>query len=87
MSKIAPGQSANTITGITTSQFTVANTLTSNRPTRWQTLLPGAANYEAFSAVGHCLFAVLAGLLGMVIARRYQKRQERTLETDAVVAA
>ena len=40
-------------------------------------MLPGAANYEAFSVVGHCQFALLAGLLGMVIARRYQARQER----------
>ena len=43
--------------------------------TRWKSLLPGAANYEAFSVVGHSLFALLAGILGMVIARRYQARQ------------
>jgi hypothetical protein len=42
-------------------------------------MLPGAANYEAFSAVGHRQFALLAGLLGMFIARRYQARQERAL--------
>jgi hypothetical protein len=87
MNNVTPGPSANTIKTTTTSPFTVASTLTGNTSTRWQTLLPGAANYEAFSAVGHCLFAVLAGLLGMVIARRYQTRQERALETDPVVAA
>jgi hypothetical protein len=48
---------------------------------KWKAMLPGAVNYEAFSIVGHCLFALLAGLLGMAIARRYQARQERALET------
>jgi hypothetical protein len=42
---------------------------------RWKLMLPGAANYDAFNVVGHCLFALLAGLLGTVIARRYQARQ------------
>ena len=51
---------------------------------RWKAVLPGAANYESFSVVGHCLFALLAGLLGMVIARRYEARQERDLETGPV---
>jgi hypothetical protein len=83
---VTPGPSPNMITTTTTSRLAVASTLTGNTSTRWRTLLPGAANYEAFSAVGHCLFAVLAGLLGMVIARRYQTRQERALETDPVVA-
>lgn len=54
---------------------------------RWARLLPGAANLEAFSIVGHCLFAVVSGLLGMVIARRYQARQERALEADQEMAA
>lgn len=53
---------------------------------RWKSMLPGAANYEAFSIVGHCLFALLAGLLGMVIARWYQARQERVVETGPVDA-
>ena len=30
---------------------------------RWKSLLPGGANYEAFSIVGRCLFALLAGHL------------------------
>ncbi len=42
----------------------------------WSSMLPGAANYDAFSVVGHCLFALLAGLLGIVIATRYQARQD-----------
>jgi hypothetical protein len=31
--------------------------------------LPGAANYEPFLRIGHCLFALLAGLIGGGIAR------------------
>jgi hypothetical protein len=50
-------------------------------------MLPGAVNYEAFSTVGHCLVALLAGLLGMAIARRYQARQERALETGPEAGA
>jgi hypothetical protein len=45
-------------------------------PNRWNAMIPGAANYEAFSIVGHCLFALLAGLLGIVITTRYQARQD-----------
>jgi hypothetical protein len=54
---------------------------------KWKAMLPGAVNYEAFSIVGHCLFALLAGLLGMGIARRYQARQERALETGPEAGA
>jgi hypothetical protein len=43
-------------------------------PNRWKSMLPGAANYESFGAVGHCLFALLAGLMGTIIARRFQAR-------------
>ena len=49
---------------------------------KWKAIVPGAVNYEAFSLVGHCLVALLAGLLGAVIARRYQARHGRALETD-----
>jgi hypothetical protein len=44
---------------------------------RWQALLPGAANYDPFLRVGHSVFAVLAGLVGAVIACRFQARRER----------
>ena len=62
---------------------TVSNTVhhqaaweyTIGSPNRWNSMLPGAANYDAFSVVGHCLFALLAGLLGIVVATRYQARQ------------
>ena len=84
---ISPGPSANTVIATTTSQFVVAGTVNGNTSARWKSLLPVAANYEAFSAIGHCLFALMAGLLGMVIARRYHARQERALETDPVAAA
>jgi hypothetical protein len=43
----------------------------------WKQLLPGAAGYEPFSAVGHCLFALLAGLVGALLARRFEKGRER----------
>jgi hypothetical protein len=43
-------------------------------PSRWKSLLPGAANLEAFSIVGHCLFALLAGLLGAAIAQWFRGR-------------
>jgi hypothetical protein len=46
-------------------------------PGGWKLFMPGAANYEAFSVVGHSLFTLLAGLLGMVIAVRCQANQAR----------
>lgn len=33
-------------------------------------LIPGAANSQAFYRIGHCLFALLAGLIGAAIASR-----------------
>jgi hypothetical protein len=42
----------------------------------WKLMLPGAANHDAFNVVGHCLFALLAGLLGIVMARRHEARQD-----------
>ena len=74
-SNVTPGPLANTVTATTTSQFALASGVSGDTSTRWKSLLPGAANYEAFSVVGHCLFALLAGLLGMIIARRYQARR------------
>jgi hypothetical protein len=69
---------ANTVTTTRISRSTVTNKVSGDTSARWKILLPGAANYEPFSVVGHCLFALMAGLLGMVIARRYQGRQQRT---------
>jgi hypothetical protein len=86
-SDVTAGPLANTITTTTTSRYIVANKVSGDTSARWRSLLPGAANYEAFSVVGHCLFALLAGLLGMVIARRYQARQERVLATDPEAVA
>ncbi len=42
----------------------------------WRRLLPGAVNFDAFSAVGHSLFALLAGALGAVIAQRFHDRAD-----------
>lgn len=47
---------------------------------RWPILLPGAANQEVFVRVGHCLFAMLAGISGACIACRFHARQERNEE-------
>jgi hypothetical protein len=39
--------------------------------------LPGAANYEPFLRIGHCLFALLAGLIGGGIARWFYRSQQK----------
>jgi hypothetical protein len=44
---------------------------------RWKTLLPGAANYDPFLRVGHCLFAVLSGVIGGLVAIRFHALRER----------
>jgi hypothetical protein len=43
---------------------------------RWSSLLPGAANLESFSTVGHCLFALVAGLVGGTLAVWFRGRRE-----------
>jgi hypothetical protein len=44
---------------------------TANPPSpTWQSLFPGAADSQAFSVVGHCLFAFLAGWVGMIVSKR-----------------
>jgi hypothetical protein len=75
-----PGPIANTFTTTTTSQLALVNVANSNLAAPWGSLLPGAANYEAFSVVGHCLFALLAGLLGTIISRQMFTRQARRSE-------
>ena len=45
--------------------------------TSWASLLPGAADIRAFSIVGHCLFALLLGLVGGKVGVWYSKRRER----------
>jgi hypothetical protein len=44
---------------------------------RWRSLLPGAANFDAFQRVGHSLFALLAGLMGGTVGVRFWGRRER----------
>lgn len=77
ISSVNPSPVANTFTVTPTSPLIVTGAANGNPRTRWSSLLPGAANYEAFGVVGHCLFALVAGLLGMVIARRYQAKQDQ----------
>jgi hypothetical protein len=76
-SNISPAFVANAATPTPPMQITLTAATTVNSSARWTALVPGAANYDEFSAVGHCLFALLAGLLGITLARRYEARQER----------
>jgi hypothetical protein len=86
-SNVTPGPLANTVTTTTTSQYFVSSAVSGDTSARWKSLLPGAANYQAFSVVGHCVFALLAGLLGSVIARRFDARRARASEADSAVLA
>jgi hypothetical protein len=45
-------------------------------PNRWRSMLPGAANLDAFQRVGHALFALLAGLVGGTAATWFHARRE-----------
>lgn len=46
---------------------------------RMKSLIPGLGNPAAFDRIGHCLSALLAGLIGAFIASRmYQEPQEAT---------
>ena len=44
---------------------------------RWRSLLPGAANAEEFARVGHAFSALLAGLIGGVIAAWFYASREQ----------
>ncbi len=46
-------------------------------PNRWRSLLPGAANFDAFQRVGHGLFALLVGLAGATVATWFHARRHR----------
>jgi hypothetical protein len=52
----------------------VAATLPVNR---WSAALPGVANYDQFLRVGHAIFALIAGLVGGLIAIWFYARRER----------
>ncbi len=49
-----------------------------NSTDRWRSWLPGAVNTDDFRCVGHSLFALLAGLLGTVVARIFCARRTRS---------
>jgi hypothetical protein len=70
------------------SERTVANSVYHSTPAEdllismtpanpWRSLLPGAANLDAFQRVGHALFALLAGLIGGSVAVWFYARRER----------
>jgi hypothetical protein len=81
------GPMPNMVTTTTTSQYAVASAVNGGTSVRWRPLLHVAANHESFSVVGHCLFALLFGLLGSAIARRYQAREDRRTKADPAVLA
>jgi hypothetical protein len=73
----------------TTNSRTVSNSLYNSTPgedvlatmepaNRWRSALPGAANHDEFLRIGHCLFALLAGLVGGTVAVGFWGRRERT---------
>ena len=66
-----------TLTGNVVFNNSTTTTVSGNT---WKFLLPGVANNDSFNAVGHCLFALLAGVLGAAIARRLEKEKERVAD-------
>jgi hypothetical protein len=46
---------------------------------RWQSLVPGAANYDQFIQVGHYLFAVIAGFGGAATSARFFARRGNSI--------
>jgi hypothetical protein len=77
------GPITSTITTTPNAQWISANSPGPGVSQGWKAILPGAANYDAFSAVGHCLFALLAGFLGAVIARWFETRRAATITEEA----
>jgi hypothetical protein len=65
---------ANSVYDSTASQDLLATMEPANR---WRSALPGAANHDPFLLVGHCLFALLAGLVGGTVAVWFWRRRER----------
>ena len=49
----------------------------SSEARRWRSAFPGAADYEHFRRVAHCLFAVLSGLVGALMAARVCEKRVR----------
>src|SRR5262249_32017559 len=79
----SPGPITSTITTTPNARWIAANPPGLTSAQGWKAILPGAANYDAFSTVGHCLFALLAGPLGAVIARRFERRRAATITDEA----
>jgi len=46
----------------------------------WGAVLPGAANYDAFHVVGHCLVSLMTGGVGALVARRVASRARGAAE-------
>ena len=73
--------------GVTRVPDSVANTTdaldlfkTMTPPNPWRTALPGTANHDQFLRVGHCVFALLAGMFGGGVGGWFYARQRRVGE-------
>jgi hypothetical protein len=62
--------------------FDPASDTTGPPVNRWRSFLPGAANHDSFQRVGHSLFALLAGLVGGMVATWFYAKRER-VEAEA----
>lgn len=40
---------------------------------RWLAIMPGAASFDSFQDVGHCLFALMAGGIGAIVACQFAR--------------
>jgi hypothetical protein len=54
---------------------------------RWLSFLPGAVNAVPFFCVGHSLFALCAGMVGIAVARWFYARRERQEASHAISPA
>ena len=70
-SQIASIQGFGGASSVSASKTTHSSSSISNP---WQSLFPGAANYDQFQRVGHALFTLLAGLAGGAVACRFHAR-------------
>jgi len=76
---VAPGvgNGASSVSTANSSAVYVVSSKGILRTGRWAAILPGASNDEAFTIVGHCLFVMLAGLIGGAVAVWFDARRER----------
>ena len=57
--------------------LTVATPASSPSANRWKSFLPGAANFDQFQRIGHCLFTLITGFVGAAINSWFFTTRER----------